>query len=148
MEAARRRAPAARVVCADVRELPYGSGTFDAVLLLTLLSSLANETDVQNVLAEVSRVLAPGGVVVVWEPRIPNPFNRHTIHVSLDMLRSALGTELHRRTLTLLPPLARRLGHRTKLLYPSLVRVPLLRSHWLVWCRSCPGRKPARVSYL
>jgi hypothetical protein len=35
------------------------------------------------------------------------------------------------RTITLLPPLARRLGRFTPILYPMLSAIPILRTHYL-----------------
>jgi hypothetical protein len=49
--------------------------------------------------------------------------------VSLALLRAELGEDVVVRSLTLLPPLARRLGPRA---YRTLAAVPALRSHRLV----------------
>jgi SAM-dependent methyltransferase len=50
-----------RVVLADIRQLPFPSASFDAVSAIWLLHLL---DDAERVVAEVARVLRPGGVFV------------------------------------------------------------------------------------
>jgi hypothetical protein len=74
-------------------------------------------------------VLAPGGRLVVWEPRVPTLGNRVTRLVRPAELEGATGVVAARRSLTVAPPLARRLGPRW---YARLARVPALRTHRLL----------------
>ena len=128
--------PAATLSIADARELPYPDDRFDVVTLFTVLSSMAGRADAELALREAWRVLAPRGVLVIWEPRIPNPFNRNTLLIDTGLVRAALGAaELDVRTTTLLPPLARSLGSATEALYPRLSRIPLLKTHRLIAAR-------------
>ena len=67
LEEARRRAgdDGPRLVHADYRELPFEDGSFAAAInLYTSIGFLGDEGDAQ-VLAEIARVLAPGGRLVV-----------------------------------------------------------------------------------
>ena len=131
--AAAGRAPGATITLGDARRLPYGNRRFDVVTMFTTLSSLASVSDALAAFGEALRVVGPSGVVLVWEPRFPNPLNRHTLSIPGGMLREAAGgSRVAVRTTTVLPPLARRLGSRTDRLYPRLARVGLLRSHRLV----------------
>ncbi|MEU6506071.1 MULTISPECIES: class I SAM-dependent methyltransferase [unclassified Streptomyces] len=52
------------VVRADSRQLPFGTGTFDAVTSVWLLHLLDDPEDVRAIVAECARVLRPGGVYV------------------------------------------------------------------------------------
>jgi ubiquinone/menaquinone biosynthesis C-methylase UbiE len=115
----------------DLRELPFADSTFSVVLLFTVLSSLGSEHDVSRAATEVARVLAPQGVVVVYEPRISNPLNRATRTVDLGNFQRLFGPPVRTSSLTVLPQLARRLGGATPWLYPALFAVPLLRTHRL-----------------
>jgi len=134
---ARSRVPAATVSIADARELPYPDGHFDVVTLFTVLSSMAGRADAQVAIREAWRVLAPRGVLVIWEPRIPNPFNRNTLLIDAGLVRAALGdSRLDVRATTLLPPLARSLGSATEALYPTLGRIPFLKTHRLIAARA------------
>jgi SAM-dependent methyltransferase len=51
----------------DTRSLPFGDGTFDSVSLLDVLEHMAAD-DQRALLAEVRRVLRPGGIFVVTVP--------------------------------------------------------------------------------
>jgi ubiquinone/menaquinone biosynthesis C-methylase UbiE len=120
----------------DARALRYESNRFDVVTLFTTLSSLAHDADVEQALREADRVLRPDGVLLVWEPRVPNPFNRWVTTITVGMLTRVLTSRrFETRSTTVLPPLARMLGSRTAELYPMLVRVPALRSHRLISAR-------------
>ena len=54
-----------RTVVADMRELPFGDGEFDSVLSV---QSLEHVPDPERVLAEVARVVGPGGPAVFVTP--------------------------------------------------------------------------------
>jgi len=129
--AAGARMSGVRIEHADVRRLPLPDSSCALVTFFTVLSSMGSAADVSAALLEALRVLTPGGVVAVWEPRWLTP-NRDTRLVRLGELRAALGAGLTVRTLTLAPPLARRAGR----LYGPLARVGSLRSHRLVLARS------------
>jgi SAM-dependent methyltransferase len=130
-QAAGAQVPAARVFSGDVRNLPLPAGACTLVMFFTVLSAMGSREDVRTALGEARRVLDRGGTIAVWEPRVWTP-NAHTRLVGLGELRSVLGGELRARTLTLFPPLARRVEGR---LYRSLARIPLLHTHRLVVAR-------------
>jgi SAM-dependent methyltransferase len=130
------RVPGARVRQADARALPFDDTRFAIVVLFTVLSSLESDRDVRHALAEARRVLRPGGVLLVYEPRLRNPFNARVRRITDEDLDVAGIRPRTERRLTLLPPLARRLGTRTEALYPRLARLALLRTHRLVAYRS------------
>ena len=92
-EAARRTAGFANVECtaADAGDLPFGDGSFDAVLLATVLGEVP---DPLGCLLEVSRVLAPGGAVTVCETRRDSDFVRFA---DLVELAGAVGLTLSGR---------------------------------------------------
>lgn len=130
--AAARRVPGATVGVADARALPYPAASFDAVFHVVSLSSLGPREAVLAALREARRVLAPGGVLVVYEPRLPNPLNRRTRRLRRADLAAAGLPISDSRSLTLLPPLGRHLGPLTPALHPLLSRLPPLRSHRLL----------------
>jgi ubiquinone/menaquinone biosynthesis C-methylase UbiE len=131
VHAAAARVPGAKVVLGDARKLPYADGEFGLVTLFLVLSSMEHEADVRVALQEARRVVARGGTLVVWEPRVPNPLNRATRVVRLKALRRALGRPSAVRSLTVAPVIARLSSARA---YAAVARVPWLRTHRLaVW---------------
>ena len=80
-------------------------------------------------------MLQPGGLLLIYEPRVINPFNRHTRRLGDGELDAAGLVPREQLSLTLLPPLARRLGARTKPA-TSASRVPQLRTHRLIYFRA------------
>lgn len=85
-----------------------------------------------NVAAEVQRLLKAGGAVVWYDFRYNNPYNPHVRGMTKGHIQQLFPTfTFHLRTITLLPPLARRLGALTPLLYSRLARLPILRTHYL-----------------
>ncbi len=62
VEIARKKAPKARVLQADIKSLPFKASSFDGIWCLTVLVNFYDE-DVRKALSELHRVLAPGGVL-------------------------------------------------------------------------------------
>lgn len=132
IEAARGRLPQAHLQCGNGAELPYASRQFALVLLFTVLSSIQSPAMSQALAREAARVLRPGGAILWYDLRRPNPWNPEVRAVSRGELRR-LFPDFHQELMsaTLLPPLARRLGAATPRLYPLLAALPCLRTHWL-----------------
>jgi ubiquinone/menaquinone biosynthesis C-methylase UbiE len=134
--AAREAAPGAEIQVGDARNLRLPDESFTVVLQLTLLSSLGSHRAMREALGEGMRVLAPGGLLLVYEPRVPNPLNRNTILLRDEDLDAAGLTPRQQVSLTVVPALARRLGRRTQERYERLARLPFLRTHRLVAYRA------------
>ncbi len=117
---------------ANAEALPFPDGSFDLVSAFTVFTSILNRQMAANVGSEIQRVLAPGGALVWYDFRLSNPFNPHVRGLS----RKGIGRlfpdfRMVFETLSLLPPLARRLGALTDALYVPLRSLPILRSHLL-----------------
>lgn len=91
--------------------------------MITALSSIGDLDGARRALVEARRVLRPGGLAVVYEPWVPTPFNRATIRIPARLPRRIIGPRVRARLITGLPPLARRLGPGTGLLYGPLARL-------------------------
>ncbi len=86
---ARHTQPTSPLVAADVRALPYASASFDVVVSNSTLDHFENPDDIAVALAEIYRVLAPGGRLILT---LDNPVN------PLVALRNALPFRLLRGT--------------------------------------------------
>jgi glycosyltransferase involved in cell wall biosynthesis len=123
---------ASSLVCADGAALPLPDASVDLVAMFTMMSSVLDPTVRSRIAGEVERVLRPGGAVLWYDMRMPNPRNEHTVALGRRDVGALLPTLSPTwRSLTVLPPLARRLGRFTDRAYPLVARVPLVRSHLL-----------------
>jgi SAM-dependent methyltransferase len=130
IEEARARHPDLHLTIGNGEEVPYGDGTFDLVLLFSVLTSILDPTVRANLAAEARRVVRPGGAILWYDLRYDNPSNPHVRGLSrrdVECLFPDLLPAL--ATITLLPPLARRLGPFTGFLYPLLALLSFLRTH-------------------
>ena len=117
---------------ANAERLDFQDAAFDLVLLFTVFTSILSTRMAHNVADEVSRVLKPGGAAVWYDFRYDNPRNPNVRGMPSAAIRALFPDfDLRLRTVTLLPPLARRLGRATPVLYPALALIPPLRTHYL-----------------
>ncbi len=86
-EAARRN-PALEAVVADVRALPFPTGSFDAVVSNSTLDHFDGAEPIGDALVELTRVLRPGGLLVVTLDNPANPVVWLRNHVPERVLRS------------------------------------------------------------
>lgn len=121
--AAKDRIPDADFQVGDALDLPFSDGEFDLVFAFTVFSSMTGGHFVETALAEARRVMRPGGLLVCYEPRVPNPFNSRTILISPRVLSRIFGNPARTLRLTGFPSLARHLGPLTSVMYPVLSRI-------------------------
>lgn len=116
----------------NAEQLDFPANQFDLILLFTVFSSIKERGMSKNVANEVRRILKPSGAVVWYDFRYDNPRNPYVHGMTLRRIRQLFPDfEMHIRSITLLPPLARRFGPLTSSLYPLLATVPVLRTHYL-----------------
>lgn len=130
VERARHAYPSATFLVASADAVPLPAESFDAVVAQVLFSSLPS-TDLQRaVVAEVARLLRPGGWLIWSDLRYSNPSNPEVHAIDAVRLRHLFrGWTIEVRPAGLLPPMARRLGWAAPVAYSVLSAVPVLRSH-------------------
>jgi SAM-dependent methyltransferase len=127
LERARALLPEADLREGDARNLPYTVRSIDLVVLKVVMSSVLDDSVCAAIAAEADRVLRPGGAVLWYDNRYPNPFNRHVRGLRrAELARLFEGYEMRLRPVTVIPPLARRLGRATDRGYAALARMPPL----------------------
>jgi SAM-dependent methyltransferase len=132
IETARKAFPDLDFRVANAERLEFADGGFDLVLAFTLFTSILDERMAANVAAEIRRVLRPGGGLLWYDFRYDNPFNPNVRGVRAARIRRLFPDfEGRLHSLTVVPPLARRLGPLAPAAYPILGAVPPLRSHLL-----------------
>jgi len=116
----------------NAEELEFPSNYFDLVLTFTVFTSILDTGMAYRVASEIKRVLKPGGALVWYDFRFNNPYNPNVHGMRKSDIKYLFPQFKHHfYRITLLPPLARRLGRFTKTLYPILVKIPFLRTHYI-----------------
>lgn len=123
-------APFATFIEGSADRLPLEPASVNVTVASTLFSSVPSPHLEGAIAGEISRVLASDGWLVWYDLRYDNPWNRAVHGLGRRRLAQLFPDWIGElRTITVLPPVARRLGPTTPLLYPLLESVPVLRSH-------------------
>lgn len=86
----RARRPATRPVRASVDRLPFADDSFDVAVSITVVTCVPDDA---RAVAELGRVLRPGGAVLLFEPAFPSLQRAHdvTVHSLHRYRKPALG---------------------------------------------------------
>ena len=129
---AKRRYPKAHFNMMDARILTYENNTFDCIISFTLLSSVLGFDNRKRIINEAMRVLKPNGFIIYYDMRYNNPFNNNIVGINKKELSKLFtNMKLDLNLLTIVPPVARRLGFLTKFLYPQISKISLFNSHYM-----------------
>jgi len=129
---ARRYLPAADLRVGDARQLPWPDGRFDLVTQFTVFTSILHAAVKRKIASEMLRVLKPGGAILWYDFRYNNPHNPHVRGIGAREIRSLFPDySVRLRTVTLAPPIARRLVPLSWTIASLMEKVPLLRTHYL-----------------
>jgi len=114
----------------NAEQLDFADASFEIVMAFTVFSSILDGTMAANAAREIVRVLKPGGGLLWYDFRYDSPGNANVRGVSARRVRE-LFPQLEGRlqTVTVIPPLVRRLGPAAPVAYPLLALAPPLRSH-------------------
>ena len=127
---AREALPGADLRVGDAAELPWPEDQFQLIVASTVFTSILDEELRRRIAGEIERTLAPGGALLWYDFRYDNPRNRQVRGVSAPEVRGLfpnLRGEL--KSITLLPPLTRRIAPWSHPLAALLEGIPFLRSH-------------------
>jgi len=70
----RERAPEVAAVQASAMDMPFGDEEFDLSVSVATMHHIADPESVRRALAEMVRVVRPGGKVIVWDHNPRNPY--------------------------------------------------------------------------
>ncbi|MCP3958338.1 MAG: class I SAM-dependent methyltransferase [bacterium] len=130
--ATRRRLPAAGLCLADAAALPWREGSFELVIASTVFTSVLDPGVRRRLAGEVERVLAPGGALLWYDFAFDSPRNRQVAGIGRRQIRRLFpGLQGPIRSVTLAPPIARRVAPWSSWLAELLEAFPPLRTHRL-----------------
>jgi ubiquinone/menaquinone biosynthesis C-methylase UbiE len=132
IETARDLAPHMSFVCANAEELRFDDGSFDLVLLFTMLSSVPDQDMRKRIAGECLRVLGPDGFILYYDFCFDNPKNPDVTGIKRSELASLFpGCTIELKRTTLAPPIARRLAPFSPVFCQLLEKAPFLCTHHL-----------------
>jgi ubiquinone/menaquinone biosynthesis C-methylase UbiE len=74
LDVLRRRTDKVEAVLGSGTQLPFADNSFDLALTVAVMHHIAEPSDVAGTLAEMVRVIRPGGSVLVWDHNPRNPY--------------------------------------------------------------------------
>ena len=129
---AKKTYPTVKFYHMDARDLKFDDNKFDLVNIFTVFTSIVDFNHRIKVSKELTRVLKPGGIILYYDFRYHNPFNNNVVGLGkkdIDKFFPRMEKKIH--SITLFPPLARRLGKYTKNFYLFLSKFKILRTHYV-----------------
>lgn len=127
---ATRRYPHLNFCRAGEGRLPFPDGFFDLIQMHLVLSSILDTHMRTQVCSELNRILRGGAAILIYDFRVNNPGNPNVRGVKRrEVLALFPKYQFDFRSLTVVPPLSRRLGGFCSVLYPALKLFPFLRTH-------------------
>ncbi len=129
---AKRAMPNANLIVGNAAELPWKSIYFRIVIASTLFSSILDKHMQMLVAREIDRVLMPGGVLLWYDAAVDNPQNKQLKGISRSEISKLFPKyRPHLKSVTLAPPLARRVARLSWTIASILNAIPFLRTHLL-----------------
>jgi ubiquinone/menaquinone biosynthesis C-methylase UbiE len=137
IEEARLRFQGADLRVGDASKLSWPDATFDVILQSMMFTSILDGNVRAAVAAEMQRLLARAGVIIWYDFRYNNPSNANVRGISAREIQELFsGCVVDLESVTLAPPLARRIVPRSWLVAVGLERLRVLNTHYLGVIRS------------
>jgi SAM-dependent methyltransferase len=137
IDAAKNSSPMIDFKISSGYSIPFFDASMDLVSANTVFSSILDPAARTVLAQEMTRVLQPGGHIMVYDYRISDPRNTDTTGIrKAEIIRLFPEFDLNIRTLTLAPPIARRFTPLSPLMAHMLeVFFPFLRTHAIFFLR-------------
>lgn len=133
VEAGKRQSPNIHMEQGNAESLDFPDRTFDIVLQSTVFTSIHDTGMKRKIACEMLRVLRNDGIILWYDFRYDNPWNPDVRGIRKDEIKE-LFPHCHYdfNTVTLAPPVARKLAGVSFLACCLLEKIPILRTHYMV----------------
>lgn len=129
---ARRALPNADLRVGNAADLPWENDYFPIVIVSTVFSSILDERFRSLIASEIDRVLASRGIVLWYDLARDNPNNKNLKGVTRSAISELFPNyRCHIRSVTLAPPILRRVAKMSWTGATLLSTLPFLRTHLL-----------------
>lgn len=129
---ARDTLPLANLVIGDGSTMPWADRYFDLIIVSTVLSSISDTSVRKMICSEIDRVLSAKGAILFYDVVVPNPKNKDLWPVGRKEVAELFpGYKSSSKSLTLAPPVARFVAHKSWALASVLSALPFARTHRL-----------------
>jgi ubiquinone/menaquinone biosynthesis C-methylase UbiE len=119
-----------KLMAGDATKLGITPESLDVIVQSTVFSSLLDKNFSKELSTKMLTWLKPGGCVLWYDFTYDNPKNPDVRGVKLQEIRQLFPLcTIKAKAVTLAPPIARRLCKLTRVAYPILNLLPLLRTH-------------------
>lgn len=116
----------------NAARLPFAGESFDIVVQSTVFTSVLDRGMKQELASEMRRVLKPEGLILWYDFHINNPRNPDVKGVKRREIYALFpDCDIRLQSITLAPPIARRLAPLSWLLCYVLSKIPWLCSHYI-----------------
>ncbi len=120
------------VVQGNAAQMEFLNESFDVVFQSTMFTSVRDAVVRQEIAREMLRVIRPGGFILWYDFFVKDPRNPDVVGIGRKEVRRLFPSyHVSVRRLTLLPPLARRLGTISPFLVRVLASLKCLSTHYL-----------------
>lgn len=117
----------------NAEHLDFPAKTFDIVLQSTVFTSIHDTEMKKRIAGEMLRVLKDDGIILWYDFRYDNPWNPDVKGVKKDEIKMLFPDCLYDfNTVTLAPPITRKLAGISCLACHLMEKVPFLRTHYMV----------------
>lgn len=131
--AGKRQSPNIHIEQGNVESLDFPDRTFDIVLQSTVFTSIHDMGMKQKIACEMLRVLRDDGIILWYDFRYDNPWNPDVKGIRKNEIKELFqNCSYDFNTITLAPPVARKLAGVSLIACSLLEKIPVLRTHYMV----------------
>lgn len=135
-EQGRIEVPGADLRAVSAAQLPWSDASFDIVFQSTVFTSILDDALRTAIAREMMRVTRPDGCIVWYDFRFDNPWNADVRGIGKHAIEALFpGWRARHRSVTLAPPLGRRVAALSATAASALESLRLLNTHALVTLR-------------
>ncbi len=124
--------PGAHLEIGSATKLSWADNYFDLVIASTVFSSVLDGSMRTSIAQEMNRVLKPQGVVLWYDLAMDNPRNKNIRRIDRTELQELFPNFVCQiRSVTLAPPISRKVAKYSWTIATALSVLPFLRTHYL-----------------